>query len=281
MKYIVLIVSVLLLAACSSSRPPDAVGHSSTAPTSAVSTSSRPSPAASIAAMMNARMIVNGLATGSSSEVSSLGGAVSGPVMDAYIRIQALEDEAYAAEGQALPSGSVNKIPGGYDLCWPSNPCLSFTGFRSSAAGRITDFRVDRKLVSGRVAMGGESTGSGLEISDVSSLVDTTGTLDVTFMARDISWNPVNTSPPFIPVFVASDGSRFTYDFQQSLIPSSLQPGQSAAVEVVFDTDKLTGQFSLTENGPGNVIVSAMLHKVRAQGSKLGLRSSEPREARP
>jgi hypothetical protein len=33
-------------------------------------------------------------------------------------------------------------------------------------------------------------------------------------------------------------------------------------VDIGFDTDKIAGQFSLTENGPGNTIVSTTLHGI-------------------
>jgi hypothetical protein len=106
------------------------------------------------------------------------------------------------------------------------------------------------------------------EIADVCALTSiSTGTLNVTFEARDISWNPVNTSPPFIPVFIASDGSRFEWDVSKSIYPSSLQPGQSAAVSIGFDTTQMTGQFILTENGPGNTIVSTTLHTIKGLAS--------------
>lgn len=143
-----------------------------------------------------------------------------------------------------------------------SNTCESFTRFRPDASGRITNFFTNGTMVSKRLALGADSSGAGLEISDVSSLASITagGLVCVTFEARDISWHPVNTSPPFIPVFVASDGSRFQYDVSQSAVPSSLQPGQSAAVSIGFDTDMIAGQFSLTENTQlGQVIVSTTL----------------------
>ena len=119
-------------------------------------------------------------------------------------------------------------------------------------------------MVSKRLALGAGNTSSGLEISDVSSLPSVTvgGIMYVAFEARDISWHPVNDNPPFIPVFVASDGSRFEYDFTDSIVPSSLAPGQSVAVVIGFATDKIAGQFSLTENGPGNTIVSTTLHGI-------------------
>jgi hypothetical protein len=186
--------------------------------------------------------------------------------MDAYVRNQELQDDSYAAVGQGVQAATVNQIHDGYRLCL-GGQCVSFTKFRSDTSGRITDFSANGRLVSHRMAVGTDRTSSGLEISDVSSLASATDKIMfLTFEARDISWHPVNTGPPFIAVFVASDGSRFEWDVSQSVYPSSLQPGQSAAVTIVFDTDKITGQFILTENGPGNTIVSTTLRKIK--GSK-------------
>lgn len=64
----------------------------------------------------------------------------------------------------------------------------------------------------------------------------------------------------YIPVFVASDGSRFEYDVADSLVPSSLKPGQSAVVMIAFATNQIDGQFSLRENTQlQQVIVSTTL----------------------
>ena len=200
--------------------------------------------------------------------MSSVDSSVAGPVMDAYIQFQALQDEASAAQGYSSQPASVTQIPGGYQICEPdgsSNLCTSFTGFRSDSSGRITDFLSDGQLISSRIAAGSDSAGSGLAISDaISFLFGGTGTLYVTFDAHDLSWHPVNTDPPFIPLFITSDGSRFSYDVSQSTIPTSLEPGQSAAVVLVFHTSVNTGQLSLTENdsAPENLIVSTTLHKI-------------------
>jgi hypothetical protein len=253
---------VALLAGCGSAgtvaQSPTAVMSSRPA-TAAAARSSAP---ASVAAA-NAKLIADALASNSASVISALASSVSGAMMGAYIRHEALQAEAYAAEGQPFSAEPVYQIPGGYKICSPSTTCESFTSFRSDASGRITDLYANGGMVSKRLAVGADSTGSGLEISDVSSLTSfSNGVTYVTFRARDISWHPVNTDPPFIPVFVASDGSRFEYDVAQSAMPSSLQPGQSAAVSIGFDTDKIAGQFSLTENGPGNTIVSTTLHGI-------------------
>lgn len=253
---------VALLAGCGSA---GTVTQSPTAVTSsrpATAAAARSSAPASVAAA-NARLIADALASNSASAISSLGSSVSGAVMDVYIRHEALLGEAYAAEGQPISAEPVYQIPGGYKTCSSSTTCESFTGFRSDSSGRITDLFSNGGMVSERMAVGADGTGSGLEISDVSSLAAlAAGIVFVTFDARDISWHPVNISPPFIPVFVASDGSRFEYDVAYSAMPSSLQPGQSAAVSIGFNTDKSAGQFSLTENGPGNTIVSTTLHGI-------------------
>jgi hypothetical protein len=109
--------------------------------------------------------VADAVAGNSASALSSLGGSVSGAVMDAYIRHEALLDEAYAAKGQQpYPAESVTQIPGGYQMCVSSN-CESFTRFRFDASGRITDFFTHGEMTSKRLAVGASGTGSGLEIS--------------------------------------------------------------------------------------------------------------------
>lgn len=256
--YSVLAVLVFFsLAGCSSSIV------SSPAATVPSSASQSPAPLRTVAvpastAAAHAKVLAYALAGTSASVMLKALSSVSGPVMDAYVRHEALVDEAYAEAGQDQPE-SASKIPDGYQLCY-SGTCQSLTGFRSDASGRITDF-----FSEGALAVGAGSTGSGLEISDVSLLAaPAAGIMFVTFEAHDMSWTPVNTDPPFLPVFVASDGSRFQYEVQDSLMPSSLQPGQSAAVDIAFDTADTSGQFSLTENDslPGNTIVGTTLHAI-------------------
>jgi hypothetical protein len=262
-----------LLTACSSGTTPQTHSASAThasalgSPSHAASPIQSRSTPASVAAT-NAKLITDAIASGSASMMSSVGSSAAGPVMEAYIQFQALQDEASAAQGFSNQSDSVTQIPGGYQLCEPegsSNLCTSFTGFRSDTSGRITDFQSDGQLISSRIAAGSDSAGSGLAISNVTSfLFGGTGTLYVTFDARDLSWHPVNTDPPFISLFITSSGSRFSYDVSQSTIPTSLEPGQSAAVILVFHANVNTGQLSLTENdsAPDNLIVSTTLHKI-------------------
>lgn len=259
-----LAVSALLLAACGNPHPTATAVTPSPAssPPSATSASPSRSVSATGAAEANARTVADAFASGSASQMSSAASAVSGPVMETWVRTQVLMDEAYSAEGEGDQAASVTEIPGGYQLCL-SGTCVSATEFHSDASGRITDFFTDGGLVSHRLAVGADSTGSGLEISDVASIASLSdGILLVAFEVHDITWT--TTAPgsglPFIPRYVTSDGSPFEYDPSHSVMPSSLQPGQSVAVLVVFDTVKNTGQFSLTENGPGNTIVSTTLH---------------------
>ena len=51
-----------------------------------------------------------------------------------------------------------------------------------------------------------------------------------------------------------------SYDVADSLVPSSLKPGQSAVVMIAFATNQIDGQFSLRENTQlQQVIVSTTL----------------------
>ena len=143
-------------------------------------------------------------------------------------------------------------------------PCESYTGFRSDMSGRITDFLVDGQSVSGRLAIGADSTGSGLAISSVSSGLSTeTGSVVVIFKVRNVGQETVgDVNPAFLPVFVTSDGSQLNYDTTNSVLPGPLQPGASIAVIAVFDTRTITGQFSLrTNNQTGQILVATTFHR--------------------
>ena len=184
--------------------------------------------------------------------------------MPYYIRTQALLDEAYAAAGQSAQPGSVTQIPRGFQSCWPQTPCESYTGFRSDASGRITDFLVDGQSVSSRLTIGADSTGSGLAVSSVTAYLTTqTGSVAVVFKVRNVGQQTVgDASPAFLPVFVTSDGSQFNYDTSYSVLPGPLQPGASVAVIAVFNTRMITGQFSVrTNNQTEQVLVATTLHR--------------------
>jgi hypothetical protein len=203
-------------------------------------------------------------ASESASQMSSAASVVSGPVMETWVRTEVLEDQAAAAAGEGDQHASVSQIPGGDELCFSGN-CVSATQFHSDASGRITDFFVNGGLVSHRLTVGASITASGLEISDVSSLADLNqGILVVVFEAHDITWidDTPDSGLPFVPEYVTSGGSPFQYDSQNSFLPPSIRPGQSVAVIVAFDTTDNTGQFSLTDNGTGNTILSTTLHPI-------------------
>jgi hypothetical protein len=171
--------------------------------------------------------------------------------MPSYIRMQALEAEVLAGEGQAVTAGSVTRIHDGFQICWGGGQgCQSFTGFRVNITGHITDLAVDGQLISGRLAVGTNSTGSGLAISGAYAyLATSTGTVAVVFDVRNIGQQTVGAfNPAFLPVFVTSDGRQLSYDNASSILPGPLQPGESVAAYAMFDTRTITGQFSLRTN---------------------------------
>ena len=111
--------------------------------------------------------------------------------------------------------------------------------------------------------MGARRAWLGLVLTDVCSYLSTgTGTVDVVFKVRSTGNQDVRTgSPPFLPVFVTSPGgAQLNYDDSTSVIPGPLQPGESAAVDAVFDTRTFTGTISLrTNNGFEAILVSSRL----------------------
>jgi hypothetical protein len=186
----------------------------------------------------------------------SLRSVVAGPVMQSYIRQQALIVEAAAEAGSPGATSTVRAgVHGGYQLCSTDSSghtsCDSFTGFRTDAAGRITDLAVDGQLISARLAVGADSTGSQLAISSVGSYrsVALGSKVIVSFKVRNISSHPVgNGTPAFLAVFDTSDGSQFNEDDNYSTLPGTLQPGESVAAYAAFDTEAITGRFSLRTN---------------------------------
>lgn len=179
--------------------------------------------------------------------------------------MEALLNGAYAAAGQPVQSGSVTEIPKGFQTCWSGASCQSFTGFRWDASGRITDFLVDGQPISGRLALGADSTGSGLDISSVSGYLSTeTGSVIVVCSVHNVGQQTIgNVNPAFLPVFVTGDGSLFNYNISDSVLPGPLQPGESVAVIAVFNTRAITGQFSLrTNNQTEQVLVRTTLRKL-------------------
>lgn len=158
----------------------------------------------------------------------------------------------------------MTQISGGFQSCWSATRCQSYTGFRSDASGRITDFLVDGQSVSSRLAVGADSTGSGLAIISVSAYLSTeTGTVVISFRVQNVGQQTVGSvSPAFLPIFVTPDGSLFNYENSDSALPGPLQPGESVAVIAVFDTRDITGQYSLrTNNQVEQIFVSTGLHR--------------------
>jgi hypothetical protein len=248
-----------------------AVHHA--APTPAHSTAATaPAPTAthapaSASASANAQLFAYGLASDTVASVSSLRSSVAGPVMSHYLTYQSIRSEAAAAAGQPYPPGTVTRIPGGFQICADSSSggvCQSLTGFRSDATGRITDLAVDGQLISARLAIGPNTSGSGLTLTGVTSYLNTTtGVVFIACTVRNISGQTVGSfSPPFLPVFVIPDGTQLNYDTTYSVLPGPLRPGESSPVIVEFDTRVITGHFSLRANDQtGQILVASTLRK--------------------
>jgi hypothetical protein len=258
--------AVLALAGCGGS----AVSSGPATPASSATASHRviksPAPSsAAVAAKANERLLVNGLASNS---YSGLGKTVAGPVMHSYLRQEAHAVEADAAAGSPDPTGTVSTIPGGYQDCSTNSngdtTCNGFTGFRTDAAGRITDATVDGQLISARLAVGTSTTSSRLVISDVGSYVPTAASkVVVSFKVRNVSSHAITGSPPFLALFDPAGGGQFSEDDNYSVLPGAgLQPGESALAYAVFDTREFTGQFSLRTNDQlMTVLASAQLRR--------------------
>lgn len=262
LRWIVALAVLALVTGCGSA------GTAMRSPTPAAHTAGAASPAqnasSSATGHADAQLFAYGMASDSEASISALLSSVAGPVMHSYIRLQALEAAAYAAEGQAGQPGTVTRILGGFQICFGTQGCQSFTGFRSDATGHITDLAVDGQLISGRLAVGSDRTGSGLAISSVAAYLPTsTGMVTVVFEVRNIGHSVVGqVNPAFLPVLVTSDGHQSSYDSANSLIPGPLQPAESVAVVAVFDTRTITGQFSLRTNDQiEQVLVTSDLRK--------------------
>ena len=225
-------VAMAALAGCSGSgASPSGASHSPLAKTSQPASPSTSSVAA--VATVNERRLAYWLA-GASPDTAALASAISGPVMRNYAQFESLLAEANAAAGSPDTPGTVSTIPGGYQDCGTdsngSTSCDSFTGFRTDASGRITDFAVNGHLISPRLAAGASSTGSQLAISDVVAYrVLPLGEVLVTYKARNITSHVVgNGNPAFLAVFDPAGGGQFQEDDTNSTIPGNLQPGESA-----------------------------------------------------
>jgi len=125
---------------------------------------------------------------------------------------------------------------------------------------------VDGQLISGRLAVGTDSTSSGLVLSSVYSYLSTYDhRVYVTFKVRNIGSRTLGTvNPAFLPVLVTPDGTQFSADIAHSLLPNPVLPGESVVVSAAFDTQTITGRFSLRGNGQGNgqALVTSEIHKL-------------------
>jgi hypothetical protein len=227
-------------------------------------------------ATVNERRLAYWLA-GASPDTAALASAISGPVMRNYAQFESLLAEANAAAGSPDTPGTVSTIPGGYQDCGTdsngSTSCDSFTGFRTDASGRITDFAVNGHLISPRLAAGASSTGSQLAISDVVAYrVLPLGEVLVTYKARNITSHVVgNGNPAFLAVFDPAGGGQFQEDDTNSTIPGNLQPGESAIESAAFATKTVTGQFSLRSNdGLMTVLAASTLRALHAPSPGTG-----------
>lgn len=173
--------------------------------------------------------------------------------MDDYVKFQAWWNAAVAAAGSPNAPETVSTIPDGYQLCGTSNGqnfCDSFTEWQVNAQGYITDVAVDGQLIAPRLAAGRPDSGSQLAISDV--LAYRPGNSDdvyVAYKVRNVSGQVFgNGNPAWLAVLDTSGGGEFQEDESSSIIPSNLQPGESAIELVAFATRTPTGVFSLRTN---------------------------------
>lgn len=274
-------VAIAALAGCGSS----ATSHSSAPPTASAQTTRAASPSASsvtVVANINERRLAYWLAEASPNPVS-LASAISGPVMLAYARFEALLDEASAASGSPNTAETVSTIPGGYQDCGTNSnggtTCNSLTGFHTNASGRITDFAVNGHPISPRLAAGASATRSQLAISDVIAYrLVSIGEVVITYKARNITSHVVgNGNPAFLAVFDPSGGGQFQEDDFNSTTPGNLQPGETAIEYAAFGTHTLTGQFSLrTNDGYMSVLASTTLHALHAPAPHTGTTGPPP-----
>jgi hypothetical protein len=251
MKAVVITACAVLAAGCGTSAAPHpTAAHKPT--TAATVPAATPSAVTVDAAGASERTFANWLAS-SSTDWSPVANAISGPVMREYVKFQALWDEAMAANGQPVAPETVSTIPGGYQLCATSNggtSCDSFTGWQTDGQGHITDLDVNGQLIAPRLAVGKPDTGSQLAISNVISYrPGNSNEVYVAYKVSNVSGQTFgNGNPAWLAVFDASGGQEFQEDENNSVIPSNLQPGESAVELVAFATQTPTGEFSLRTN---------------------------------
>jgi hypothetical protein len=103
--------------------------------------------------------------------------------------------------------------------------------------------------MSGRIATGPPNTGSRLRISHVVSFRPASfNGVVVDFRVRNISSEAFTVGPAFLVYFNPTSGGQLTTEDNNSVIPDTLQPGESAVVSAAFATRILTGQISVRSN---------------------------------
>jgi hypothetical protein len=265
------IAMMLFTAGCGSHSPSTQASPpgASTSPANKSPSAIRTAPVAE-KAMARSRLIAQAVADQSSARTLSLLSYAAGPVMPSYLRMHALWDEVNAAAGKPSQPGSVTSVAGGFQVCYAQQGgCQSLTDFQWDSAGRITDFAVDGDLISPRLAVGGDYSGSVLAFSSVYSYLETAyGEITVVFEVKNTSGHALGSAkkPPFLPVFVTPGGKHVPYDAGRSTVTDgSFPPGAVTAGVLAFNTTTFTGQFILrTSNANEQPLAVATLRKLPA-----------------
>jgi len=220
--------------------------------------------------MAKARLIAQALVNDASAGVLPLLNDVAGPVMPPYLRMQALWDDVDTAAGVPSQPGAVTNVVGGFQMCYPAQGgCQSLSGFHWDSAGRITDFAVDGQPISPRLAVGSTYSGSALTFSSAYSYLQTSdGVVNILFKVRNTSGHALGSAkrPAFLPIFVASGGTRVSYNKHYSVIfAGPLEPGAVMEELAVFDTTTLTGKLTLrSDTASTKLLATATLRKLPA-----------------
>jgi hypothetical protein len=210
----------------------------------------------------NERRFVTWL-TGTLTNLGNISSTVSGPVMLAYIQIENLNAVAAAAYGNPVPAETVTTIPGGYKGCATVNGskyCDTFTGWLTDASGRITDLNVDGQLLVSAIATCGAATGSQLAITDAVAYRPSAASkiVQLDYKVRNISGHVFgNGSPAWLDILDPTGGAQLREDDTSSILPSSLQPGESAVEALVFDTPTPTGILTLRTNDQHQSVIAS------------------------
>jgi hypothetical protein len=264
------VLAVLAAAGCSSSgaqHPAKAQSSPAKAATTPGATQQAAAATSASTAVANANKLrfVTWL-TGTLTNPGNISSTVSGPVMLAYIQIENLQGLAAAAVGHPVPRETVSTIPGGYKGCVHVNGgtyCDTFTGWLTDASGRITDLNVDGQLVVSAIATCSPAVGNQLAITDVVAYrpTATSANMELDYKVRNISGRVFgNGSPAWLDILVPTGQIQLREDDTESILPRSLQPGESAVEALVFDSSTPTGRLTLrTNNQQQSVIASCTL----------------------